>query len=92
VFRFIETEWDAKGAEGFGVGITIRAVDSNNLLVKLATVISQLKLGVESINARKSKQDETTVKLIVTVRDMSEVGTLIAKLEKVDEVVKVYRT
>ncbi|MCL2370037.1 MAG: bifunctional (p)ppGpp synthetase/guanosine-3',5'-bis(diphosphate) 3'-pyrophosphohydrolase [Firmicutes bacterium] len=93
VVRLIDTEWDGEETRGgFGVGLKIRAVTTNNLLVKITTVVSQLKLGVESINARKGKIDETVIDMTVTVHKMADVDNLIKKIEGVEEVHKVYRT
>jgi len=93
VFRLIDTEWDrAEDAQGgFGVGLKVRALDTNNLLVNIMTAISQLKLGVESVSARKVKVGEAMITLTVTVFKMSDVDNIIKKIESIDDVLKVYR-
>jgi len=92
VFRLIDTEWDdAETKGGFGVGLKVRAADTNNLLVNIMTAISQLKLGVESVSARKAKENEAIITLTVTVFKMIDVDNLIKKIESVTDVHKVYR-
>ena len=58
----------------------------------VAVVISELKLSLSSINGRVDKNDMLTLTIGVNVGDISQIDTLMKKLQQLPPVRNVYRS
>ena len=57
-----------------------------------SVVISELKLSLSSINGRVDKNDMLTLTIGVNVGDISQIDTLMKKLQQLPPVRNVYRS
>lgn len=88
-YRLIEAEWN-NNEGGFVANIQVEAKNSDSLVVKLSTIVSENKLTIRHINLRQHK-DNAIVQLGVQVTDVSQAVNIIAKIESLKEVYTVYR-
>ena len=58
----------------------------------VSVVISELKLSLSSINGRVDKNDMLTLTIGVNVGDISQIDTLMKKLQQLPPVRNVYRS
>jgi GTP pyrophosphokinase len=89
-YRLIEAEWNNNQSKGFVANVQIEAQNSDSLLLKISTIISENKLTLRHINLRQHK-DQAIVLFGVVVDDVGQVNTLINKLDTLKEANLVYR-
>lgn len=90
-FRLIEAHWANAGNAPFVVTLQIEATNSSGLLAKLTSLISNLKLSIDSLNARVDKNSNAIINLGVRVQQIEQVDTLVKKIEGISEVYKIFR-
>ena len=90
-FRLIEAHWANAGTAPFVVTLQIEAANSGDLLAKITSSISGLKLSIDSLNARLDKNQRAIINLGVRVQNIEQVETLLSKVEAIAEVEKVFR-
>ena len=91
-FRLIEAHWADAGAAPFVVTLQIEARNSGGLLAKITSVISGLKLSINSMNARIDKYDRAIINVGVRVSAIEQIETIMDKLRQIEEVEKVFRS
>ena len=90
--KLIDASWGGKTDNTFVVSLQILANNKQNLIVDVSTVISELKLSLNSINGRVDKDDMATLIIGVNVSDIGEIDVLMRKLQQLGPVRKVYRS
>jgi GTP pyrophosphokinase len=89
-FRLIEAEWNNCLVSGFIATVQVEAQNTETLLVKISTIISENKLSIRHINLRP-QGEKAVVILSVQVSDVVQANSLINKLNTLQEVIKVFR-
>ncbi len=89
--RFIEVEWDTQKQASYQAEIQIRANDRAGLLADITHKISEVDLGVLSLNARTTKERVVFINLTLEIKDIDELKGLIKKIKKIKNVIDVYR-
>ena len=91
-FRLIEAHWAEVGSAPFEVAMQIEAKNSNGLLAKITSLISEMKLTITSFNARVDKAGNAIVNLSVSVGGIQIFDTLVNKISAISDVDKVFRS
>lgn len=91
-FRLIEAHWANAGSAPFVITLQIEAQNSGDLLAKVTSVTSGMKLSITSMNARVDKNDRAIINLGVRIGTIEQVDAIIEKLRQIREVEKVFRS
>lgn len=75
-FRLIEAHWADSASSPFSVAMQIEAKNSSGLLAQVTMIISEMKLGINNLNARVDKADNAIINLSVIVANIAEFNTL----------------
>lgn len=91
-YRLIEAHWTGTLHAPFTVAMQVEAKNGSGLLAQITTLISELKLSIQSMNARVDKNQTAIVNFGVKVTAIDQIDMLIKKIETIPEVEKVFRS
>ena len=89
--RWIAVHWEQSQTTEFNANLRIVATDANNLLLKIATTLSNLHIPVHSINAR-DQEVGALVSMTIAVGSVEHLQYVIGKLRAIPGVDDVQRT
>ena len=89
--RWVAVQWEQSVDTEFNANLHIIAHDQQNLLLKLATTLSNLHVAVHSINAR-DQENGAVVSLTIAVNSVDHLQYVIQRLRAVPGVDEVQRT
>lgn len=89
--RWIAVHWEQSQTTEFNANLRITATDSVNLLLKIATTLSNLHVPVHSINAR-DQEIGAVVSITIAVGSVEHLQYIIQKLRAIPGVDDVQRT
>lgn len=89
--RMIEVEWETSPGGSYQVEIEVEAFDRVGLLKDIMAAVAETKTNALSVNARVRKDKVVVTNLILDIRNVSQLHTVIQKVEKVPEVFNVAR-
>ena len=90
--RWIAVQWEQAVNTEFNANLHIVAHDQMNLLLKLATTLSNLHVAVHSLNARDVENGGAVVSMTVAVNGVEHLEYIMQKLRAVPGVDDVQRT
>ena len=90
--RWISVQWEQAVNTEFNANLRIVAHDQVNLLLKLATTLSNLHVAVHSLNARDVEDGSAVVTMTVAVNSVEHLQYIMQKLRAVPGVDDVQRT
>ncbi|MBF7095884.1 RelA/SpoT family protein [Alkalibacter mobilis] len=88
--RLIDVEWVKYTVANFVSEINIKAKDAKGLLTKVTTVLSDQNITIVSLNVR-TDQDYAYFNISFEVKSTRELNQLIKKLNKIPEIISIYR-
>lgn len=91
-FRLIEAHWENTPTYAFVVSLQVHAVNTSGLLAKMTSLISEMKLSIDSMNARIDKNSKAVIDLGVRVYKIDDINALIKKIQSISEVETVFRS
>jgi len=89
--RWVEVEWDVERPTDFQVGVQIKAEDRKGLLSDVTTVLSEMKISINTLNARTTKDQTAILNLILEVNDIEHLEKLMKKLKNLKSVIDISR-
>jgi guanosine-3',5'-bis(diphosphate) 3'-pyrophosphohydrolase len=89
--RWVEVEWDVEKPIDFQVGVQIKAIDRKGLLSDVTTVLSEMKISINTLNARTTKDQTAILNLILEVNDTEHLEKLMQKLKNLKSVIDISR-
>lgn len=91
--RVIEVDWDIGLDKVYTVQIAIICNDQSGVLTKLLAVPSEMKININSINAKPNRSNKTsTVIMGLDVKSAQQVSQLMTKLRRLKDVFSVTRS
>lgn len=88
--RIIEVEWsDDRGM--FNVEIEVKAYDRDRLTTDVMTVIADMKIHINSVYSRVTKNDEAVINLKLEIKDINRLYAAMQRIKKVKDVLEVRR-
>lgn len=91
-FRLIEAHWEKMPTYAFVVFLQIHAVNTSGLLAKMTSTISEMKLSIDSMNARIDKNSKAVIDVGVRVNKIDDINNIIKKIQSISEVETVFRS
>ena len=92
--RMIKVSWDGEGKDSnstFEAEIQIKVVDRRGIINEITHIVANEKIGLNGINARKGKDSEVTINLLVEVEGTEQLDYIMKKIKAVPGVEKIYR-
>ena len=92
--RMIKVSWDGAGKDSnstFEAEIQIKVVDRRGIVNEITHIVANEKIGLNGINARKGKDSEVTINLLVEVDGTEQLDYIMKKIKAVPGVEKIYR-
>ncbi|MDW7672388.1 MAG: bifunctional (p)ppGpp synthetase/guanosine-3',5'-bis(diphosphate) 3'-pyrophosphohydrolase [Bacillota bacterium] len=89
--RMIEVEWDTDAQIDFETEIQINATDRKGLLREITQILTDLKVTVNALNARTSKDQSATINIVIETKDIADLEDLMVKLKRMQGIHEVYR-
>lgn len=89
--RWISVAWAKDTDEKYQTGIAITANDRDGLVMDIATVLTSLKIKVDSLSARDVGGGQATVYITIEVRNKEELGLAMTRIMGVKSVREVKR-
>ncbi len=94
--RLIDAEWQKvendNPNERFPAEIKIYVYNRTGVLVDVSRVLTEMKIDLNGVNSRKTKQDRATITMSFDVQSKEELSTIIAKIRQVESVIDVERS
>ncbi|MCM1367376.1 MAG: bifunctional (p)ppGpp synthetase/guanosine-3',5'-bis(diphosphate) 3'-pyrophosphohydrolase [Roseburia sp.] len=92
-FRLIEAHWNGNRSAPFVVSLTVKCKDSSGVLAKITKAVSDMKVSIESLNARVSEKDSKGIISIgLRITSQEQLDIVIKKISAIRNVDKVFRT
>ena len=91
-FRLIEAHWEGEKASSFIVAVQVEGKDSNGLLARITTTISDMNLTMTSLVARMDKNNNVIVNFSIRVNKIDEFERLQKRISQIPSVDKVFRS
>lgn len=92
--RLIQVNWIDEGGSAdnkFLVSLYITANDRKGILADVTTVISDLGLNISALQTRAPENGIAQISTNVVVNSLTQVDTLMKKLEKIRDITNIYR-
>lgn len=92
-YRLIQAQWNGNRSAPFVVSLTVKCKDSSGVLAKITKAVSDMKVSIESLNARVSdKENKGVISLGLRITSPEQLDIVIKKISSIRNVDKVYRT
>ncbi|MGO1579786.1 MAG: RelA/SpoT family protein [Peptoniphilaceae bacterium] len=89
--RLVDVYWDKEEGANYNAQFEVRALDKVNVISDVANKINDSKLMLHSLNARKTKDGDLFLDIIVEIHSRDELVRLIEKIKKIENVLDAYR-
>lgn len=89
--RFIYVEWADDEKASYQAEIQIKATDRSGLLTDITQRITEAKLAVLSLSARRNREKLVVMNIILEIKDINQLRQLMKKIKKIKGVIDVYR-
>ena len=89
--RLIEVVWDLVSTDAHSVDVEIEAMDRPGLLQDIMAVFSEFKANATAVTARVKKGQIASVSCTIQIRDLEQLGQILAKIGRVRDVRSAYR-
>jgi len=89
--RLINVKWANRSGSAYQVRIEFIGINRPGILRDVTEALAELKTDISSMQARSTKDKEAHLKITVVVRDLAHCERVLAKLQKVRDVLSVKR-
>ena len=89
--KLLDAEWE-ENAEGlYPVEIEVTGMDSSHFLSDVVNAVAESKVNISALNARRTRDRLTSIRMTVTVKDINHLDNVISKINRVRDVYSVHR-
>ena len=89
--RLVHVDWGRTGVQNYPVTIRVEAYDREGLLRDVATVVTEEKLNITGATVDVSRSGIATIMSNVEVGSLQQLSRLLARIEKIKDVIRVSR-
>lgn len=90
--RWINAYWDKNVKEEFKSSLLITCLDRVGLLADVSGQLANMHVMIHSMNTRELKDGRCTLTMTITVDGVEHMRSVMAKVSKIDGVLKVDRS
>lgn len=89
--RLVDVSWDNEKTGTFESEIYMKIVERRGIINDVTHIISNEKISLNGINARKTKQGTLNINLLVEIENINKLNLLMKKLKSIQGVDEIYR-
>lgn len=89
--RIVQVNWEEEKESVYQVELEVYAMDRPRLTLDIMNTIADMKLHINSVNARISKNKLTIINLKVDIHSITQLNHLIEKIKRYKDVTDVFR-
>ncbi len=89
--RFIEVHWDNEEVESYETEIQIVAPDRKGLLSEITSLMSEINVAINGVNAKRGKDDLAYINFILEIKNTEQLSKIIAHFKRLPDVIEVRR-
>lgn len=89
--RFVEVGWGNSSKGDYITEIQVQSDDRNGILADIMIIITELKIHLETVNAKTNKESICVANVKMKITNVDELKELIKRLKGVKGVIEVYR-
>lgn len=90
--RIIEVEWSQKVKVAYNANLEIICNDRPGLLAEITRAAFENDINIVSVQSKSTKDKKYMINFVITINDIEQLGKVIRKFKKVDDVIDVYRS
>lgn len=90
--RFIKVNWTGENRTSYVASLRIETENSTGMLLKITTVLADLKINCASINARTFKNKTSVIDLGLEISDTNDLKRAVTRISQIPGVLSVNRT
>ncbi len=90
--RLVEVAWDKDFHSPFHVRLEIEAADRPGLLNDIMSILTELKMSANWVNARGRKDNTAVVEMVLEMKSMEQLDYILQRFNRVKDVYSVHRT
>jgi GTP pyrophosphokinase len=89
--RIVDVAWDENSESTYQVEIEVLAADRSRLTTDIMNTIADMKVPINAVRARATRNSQATVNLKIEIRSLSQLNQIKEKVKRVKDVVDVFR-
>lgn len=89
--RFIEVQWASDEMEAYETEVQIVAPDRKGLLTEITNLMSEIKVTVIGVNARRTNDYIALINLTLEIKNTEQLSKIISKFKSMPDVIDVRR-
>jgi guanosine-3',5'-bis(diphosphate) 3'-pyrophosphohydrolase len=89
--RLIDVYWDDVAAANYAVRIEVTGLDRTGLLQDIVQLLTDIKLNINSLQARTEKNQIAIITFTITVRDRDHLESVLQRLSHIRDIFTVHR-
>lgn len=90
--RWIAVRWETTQNQGFNATLAISCVDRMSMLADVSVALANMHVMIHSVNTRDTKDGSFVIYMTITVNNAEHLKGIIAKLMKINGVLKIERS
>ena len=90
--RWVNAYWADGVKESFKSTLEIIAVDRSGLIADISAMISNMKVPIYAFTARQNSDGRSSILVTIGINNIDHLGSVIARIKKIRDVVSVTRT
>ncbi len=89
--RFIEVHWDTEEMESYETEIQIVAQDRKGLLNEITTLMGEINVTINGVNAKRNKENVAFINFILEIKNTEQLTKIIERFKRLPDVLEVRR-
>jgi GTP pyrophosphokinase len=89
--RIVDVTWDENDQSNYQVEIEVQASDRPRLTTDVMNTIADMKVQINSVRARSTRNDQATVNLKIEIHSLSHLNHIMEKIKRLKGVIDVFR-
>jgi len=89
--RMIDVSWDEADRGSYHVHLELSAMDRAGLLTDVMSIITEMKISAEWVNARGARNRMATIDLVLEIQSLEQLEHIMNKIRRVKDVYDVWR-
>lgn len=89
--RIVDVTWDENDQSTYQVEIEVVAMDRSRLTTDIMNTIADMKVQINAVRARATRNDQATVNLKIEIRSLSHLEHVMEKIKRLKGIIDVFR-
>jgi len=89
--RIVDVTWDENDQSTYQVEIEVVAMDRSRLTTDIMNTIADMKVQINAVRARATRNDQATVNLKIEIRSLSHLDHIMEKIKRLKGILEVFR-